>query len=142
MDFDFDYELRGEKLIIVSFKYDNKNHFRKYFDKIQPSAKKTFINIVTLMKDEVGFNISNRRKFEWLKDYYKQGEIKTHDPGHRFSLTNYHYEKLFMILVLGFLKRGNKAQLHIRESYEKTDRFIKMMMEDENELRKKLRKFL
>ncbi len=142
-DFNFEYEWNGRKLFVVSLKQNNRNNFKIYFESLEQKARKKFIAIIKMMTDELGINISNEQKFKWLKKKYKGiGEVKIHNPGHRFLLTYYTYEKDFLILLLGFPKRDTQATKKVKQHYDKAKKLRNLILEDENELKKKLRKFL
>jgi len=140
--FDFEYEARGKKLVIVSLNLNGKNNYRVYFKKLEEPAKKRFLKITERMANHLGFEVQNRSTFEWLKGYNKLGEIKTHNPGHRILVTNFYCIENFMILLLGFPKRSNESGIIIRNQYKKAEEYIKIIREDEDDLRKKLRTVL
>ena len=78
-----------------------------------------------------------------LKKFDIFGKIKTRKPSHRILITDYRFhEHFFLILLIGFPKKTEKADKKAREEYNKADRLRKLIFEDKNELHQKLDRIL
>lgn len=144
MQYSFEYEGYGKKIIVVSLLIDGKNEFRDYLESLNENTKTRLLARISKIANDYGFEIRNSQLFEKLTNYNNVFEIKLYSPAsHRILCSRWEIEREgILCLLLGFPKKSEKSTRVHRQFYKKAETIIQEITKEKSKTDEKLRNIL